>query len=209
MKTLPSILFLLSSLLFMGCGTVAALKQPFTRSTNAVPVVVTVPGSTNVVTREVPTVTNSVSQSDGTIAVTVTPGYTTNFVTITPPRSVTNYLTNVVVSVNPALESALNTVQTVNQFNPTPSAPFINVAMTALLGGLGWFARMKTRQAQAATDSSEQHQSYARLMALAIEESKSAETKASVAKLSAAVGNAPELHAFVQGLTDRFKPKPA
>jgi hypothetical protein len=180
--------------LLTGCGTVAAIRQPFIRSTNAVPVVVTTPGATNLVERIVPAATNIIAQPDGTLAVNIRPAYVTNLVTIEAPRSITNYVTNVTVAVNPALESALSTVSTVNQFNPTPSAPIVQVALSLALGGLGFFARLKTRAAN-------ENASIARTAILAIEEAKSAETKAAAARLSQAVGNAPQLNAMVQKLT--------
>jgi hypothetical protein len=180
--------------LLTGCGTLQAIKQPFTRSTNAVPVVVNLPGSTNLVERIVPAATNIIAQPDGTLAVNIRPAYVTNLVTIEAPRSVTNYVTNVTVAVNPALESALSTVSTVNRFNPTPSAPLVEFGLAGLAAALGFVARLKTRAAN-------ENASIARTAILAIEEAKSAETKAAAARLSQAVGNAPQLNAMVQKLT--------
>lgn len=198
-----------------GCGTIEAVKRPFVTTTNAVPVVVTLPGQTNIVERIVPAETNTVRQADGTTLVSIRPAFVTNLVTIEAPRSVTNYVSTISTVVNPGLQSALDTAQSLNSLNPTPTAPFINLALLGLSGVLGWWARLKNRQLQAAeaeadanAQEADKHFGFARTMALAIEESRSADTKATVAKLSAAVGNSPELHAFVQGLTDKFKPKP-
>ena len=197
MKTLPALLCLLSSLLFLsGCGTVRALQQPFLRTTNAVPVVVTVPAQTNTTARIVePTTT-----TNGNV-VTLTPAYVTNYVTITPAAYVTNYATNVSVTVNPALASALATLETANRFNPTPTAPLIDLALAGLGVGLAFYARLKGKQATAAQAEGREHLSIARTVMLGVEETKSDETKAAIAKLSRAVGNAPQLNALVQKFT--------
>lgn len=155
---------------------------------------VNLPGSTNIIERIVPASTNIVPQADGTMAVNIRPAYVTNLVAIEPARSVTNYVTNVTVSVNPALDAALGTVSTVNRFNPTPSAPIIEITLGGIIAGLGFVARLKTKTAN-------ENASLARTAILAIEESRSAETKAAAARLSAAVGNAPQLNALVQKLT--------
>lgn len=195
MKT--PLLFLIAYLaaLLTGCGSLEAIRQPFTRQTNAVPVVVNLPGGTNIVERIVPAATNIVPQADGTLAVNIRPAYVTNLVTIEPARSVTNYVTNVTVSVNPALDAALSTASTVNRFaNPTPTAPVVELALAGIAAGLGFVARLKTKAAN-------ENAGLARTAILAIEEAKSAETKAAAARLSAAVGNAPQLNALVQKLT--------
>ena len=193
MKTLRRLLAFslqLAALGFLvGCGTVAAVRAPFLTTTNTVPVIVTVPGVTNVLTERVPAATNTAGN-----VITITPAYVTNLVTITAARSVTNYVTNVSTVVNPALQSALDTVGTVNRFNPTPSAPLIDLALAGLLGALGWWARLKTRQAN-------ENAGLARTLVLGIEEAKSAETKTAVAKFSAAAGHAPQLNALVQKFT--------
>lgn len=178
--------------LLTGCGTVAALRQPFVTRTNAVPTVITVPGKTNIVARVVEATTNVVGN-----VVTITPPFVTNVVTVIPASYVTNWSTNVSVIVNPGLESALATVETVNKFNPTPSAPFVEIALTGIGLLLGYVAKVKTRAAN-------ENASLARTLVLGIEEAKSAETKAAVEKLSAAVGNAPAVNALVQKVTRRF-----
>ena len=197
MKTLPALLGLLAALLCLtGCGTVRALQQPFLRTTNAVPVVVTVPAQTNTTARIVePTTT-----TNGNV-VTLTPAYVTNYVTITPAAYVTNYATNVSLTVNPALASALATLETANRFNPTPTAPLIDLALAGLGVGLAFYARLKGKQATAAQAEGREHLSIARTVMLGVEETKSDETKAAIAKLSRAVGNAPQLNALVQKFT--------
>lgn len=172
-----------------GCGTVAAIKQPFTRTTNAVPVVVTLPAQTNVVAHVVEATTNTVGN-----VTTITPARVTNYVTVTAERYVTNYTTNVSVAVNPALESALATAQRINHFNPTPTAPLVDLALVGISGALAFWARLKTRQASETA-------SIARTVILGIEEGASPETKAAIAKFSAAAGNAPQLNALVQKFT--------
>lgn len=195
MKTPLLCLIAYLAALLTGCGTLDAIRQPFTRQTNAVPVVVNLPGSTNVVERIVPASTNILPQADGSSLVTIRPAYVTNIVTIEGARSVTNYVTNISVSVNPALDAALSTASTLNRVaNPTPAAPVVELALAGIAAGLGFVARLKTKAAN-------ENAGLARTAILAIEEAKSAETKAAAARLSAAVGNAPQLNALVQKLT--------
>lgn len=199
MKTLR-LCFLLSTFSFAltGCGTVAALRNPFVTTTNAVPVVVTIPGATNVTERVVPAATNFTATADGKIVVNLTPAYVTNLVEITAPRSVTNWLTNIVVSVNPALADGLETARSINAaVNPTPAAPFVNLALLGITGALGFFARLKSKQ------TGEAH-GLLRTVIAGVEEAKSPETKAAVGKFSAAMGNAPQLDALVQKITRSF-----
>lgn len=173
----------------VGCGTLEALRTPFVRTTNAVPAVVTLPAQTNTVAAIVEATTNTIGH-----VTTITPARITNFVSITPASFVTNWTTNVSVTVNPALESVLATAQTVNTFNPTPSAPIIDLALAGIVAGLGYFARVKSKQAN-------ERESIARTIVSGIEEANSAETKAAVAKLSAKLGNAPQINALVQRVT--------
>jgi hypothetical protein len=189
-----SILCLLSSLLFLatGCGTVEAFRQPFIARTNTVPTVITVAAQTNTVAGIVDAKTNRVGK-----VVTITPPYVTNYVTITPPAFVTNWATNVTFEVHPGVQSALATLETVNKFNPTPAAPIVDLALGGVAAGLAWFARLKTRQAEKSTG-------IAQTLVAAIEEAKSPETKAAVAKLSAKLGNAPAVNELVQKVTRRF-----
>lgn len=189
-KLLPILLAL--PLLLSGCGTVAAFKQPFLHVTNAVPSVVTIPGQTNVVATVVEATTNVVGN-----VVTITPPRVTNLVTVIPASYVTNWSTNVSVVVNPGLQSALAAVETVNKFNPTPSAPIVELVLAGVGGLLGYVARLKTKQAAA-------NANLAQTLVLGIEEAKSAETKAAVKKVSEKLGNAPAVNALVQKVTSRF-----
>lgn len=196
---LPFILQLSTFLLALcatGCGTVRALQQPFLRTTNAAPVVITLPAQTHTEARIVEPTTNTVGN-----VVTITPAYVTNYVTLTPASYVTNWATNVTVAVNPALASALATLETANKFNPTPSAPLVDLALVGLSAGLAWFARMKSRQATAAQAEGVETLGIARTVMLGVEESKSDATKEAIRKLSTAVGNAPQLNALVQKFT--------
>lgn len=188
------ILSLLVSILFLGsgCGTVAAFKQPFVSRTNAVPSVITIPGQTNSVARIIEGKTNKVGRT-----ITITPPYVTNVVTITPPAFVTNWSTNVTFEVNPGVQTALATLETVNRFNPTPSAPIIDLVLAGVAAGFAWFSRLKTRQAAA-------NAGIAQTLVLGIEEANSPETKAAVAKLSSKLGNAPAVNELVQKVTRRF-----
>lgn len=196
MKALRLLLLACLPACLLGCGTVRALQQPFLRTTNAVPVVLTLPARTNTLA----VLVDATTTTNGNV-VTLTPAYVTNYVTLTPVSYVTNYATNVNVTVNPALASALATLETANRFNPTPTAPLIDLALAGLGAGLAFYARMKGKQATAAQAEGREHLSIARTVMLGVEESKSEETKAAIAKLSRAVGNAPQLNALVQKFT--------
>lgn len=189
-----AILSLLVSILFLasGCGTVAAFKQPFVVRTNTVPTVITIPAQTNTVARIVEGRTNRVGK-----VVTITPAFVTNIVTITPPAYVTNWSTNILYEVTPGVQSALATLETVNKFNPTPSAPIIDLVLAGIAAGFAWFSRLKTKQA--ATNAG-----IAQTLVMGIEEAQSTETKEAVAKLSAKLGNAPAVNELVQKVTLRF-----
>lgn len=197
-KPLRLLLFSCLPAFLIGCGTLSAIRNPFVTTTNAVPVVVTVPGATNVFERVVLATTNFAATADGKIVVNIAPAYVTNLVEITAPRSVTNWFTNVVVSVNPDLAAGLETARSLNAaVNPTPAAPFVNLALLGITGALGFFARLKSKQ------TGEAH-GLLRTVIAGVEEAKSPETKAAVEKFSAAIGNAPQLDALVQKLTRRF-----
>ena len=197
MKTLPALLCLLSALLCLtGCGTVRALQQPFLTRTNTVPILHTLPAQTNTTAHLVAPTTNTLDH-----VVTITPAYVTNYVTITPERYVTNYATNLSVALNPALASALATLETANKFNPTPTAPLIDLALVGLSAGLAWFARVKSKQATLAQAEGVETLGIARTVMLGVEEAKSDATKEAIRKLSNAVGNAPQVNALVQKFT--------
>lgn len=182
-----------------GCGTVAAFKQPFLARTNAVPTVITVPARTNIVAEVVPATTNVVGN-----VVTITPPFVTNIVTITPAAFVTNWSTNVSFEVNPGVTSALNTLETVNKFNPTPSAPIVDLVTYGLGIGLAWFARLKTKALAKAQEEGKEALGVAQTMVLGIEDLKSPEAKAAIAKMSEKLGNAPAVNALVQKVTRGF-----
>lgn len=195
MKTFRYALLSLAVLGATGCATLDALRKPFVTEERVSAVTLSVPGSTNVVTQDIPAQTNAVTDAVGNVTVLVTPAYRTNFITLTGPSEVTRFVTNTVTTVNPALVSSLTSAQSLNaSLNPTPSAPIINVLLTALLGGLGFFARLKTKQA---TES----QGLLRTVIAGVEEARSPETKQAIAKFSEAVGNAPQLDALVRKLT--------
>ena len=196
-----ALLSLLASVLILGtgCGTVAAFKQPFVAHTNTVPVVITIPGQTNTVARIVEGKTNRVGKT-----ITITPPFVTNIVTITPPAFVTNWSTNITFEVNPGVQSALGTLETVNKFNPTPSAPIIELVLGGISMGFAWIARLKTKAAQKATEEGKKSLGVAQTMVLAIEDLRSAEAKAAISKMSEKLGTAPAVNELVQKVTRRF-----
>ncbi len=192
MKTPLLLLIAYAATVFTGCGTVAAFKQPFVARTNTIPTVVSVPAQTNTVAHVVPAATNVVGN-----VVTITPPFVTNVVTISPAAFVTNWSTNVVFEVNPGVQTALSTLETVNKFNPTPTGPIVDLALAGAAGLLAFIARMKTKQAAA-------NAGLAQTLVMGIEESQSAETKAAVRKVSEKLGNAPAVNALVQKVTRGF-----
>ena len=183
---MKALVLLAFTLVLTGCGTIQAVKQPFVTTTNAVPVsVVETPAVTNVI--ELVT-TNTVGEV-----------VTTREVTITPPTYHTNYVTNIVTMVNPVLESALQTIQGVNStVNPTPTAPFINMALLAVSGVLGFIARLKTVKAQKAAAEHAKTNELLDTVIAGVEAAKSSETKAKIAELSALWKTRDALHERVQ-----------
>jgi len=118
--------FALLCSLTAGCGTMKNFTQPLVRTEKVEQVVTTVPAQTNHVTV-------------GTNIVEV----------ITPATSVTNFTTNVIYSVNPRVEQAITTLRELNSnLNPTPTAPFISLALAGLSTILGIFAKVKSDKAK-------------------------------------------------------------
>ncbi len=123
--------FLACLVVFAGCSTGPDGKRHFaapaffTRSTNVTETARVIRAAeTNVVT-------------EGTNVV----------VTITPAVVQTNYTTNIVVTVAPAVGRTIEIAEGVNALNPTPTAPFVNIGLTALSGLLGLIAAWKTKAA--------------------------------------------------------------
>lgn len=112
----------------IGCSTGKAAFNPFRRTTNVVETVTLKPAQTN----------------------TVVQG-TNVLVTIIPAAPLTNYTTNIVVEVNPAFGATIETAKTINgALNPTPTAPFVNIGLSALAGVLGLIAAWKQKAANRA-----------------------------------------------------------
>jgi hypothetical protein len=174
-----------------GCSTVAALKRPIVAQTNVVERVVTLPGVTNVVER---VVTNTVAGQPMVVTNTV--------VHVQPPVVVTNTVTNVVFSVNPAVQGTIDTVRTVNStLNPTPSAPFVEMGLLALSGVLGWVARLKTvKAARAAAEANAKNELLETVIA-GVEAAKNEEVKGKIAEISKVWKTKDALDAKVQEMT--------
>jgi hypothetical protein len=103
-------------------------------------------------------------------------------------------VTNVVHLVNTNWLNALEASAAVNAAtNPTPSAPFINLALGAAAAGLGWYARIKTRRAAGA-------QELVDTLITGIERGAQPETKKAVEAEAARRGVLPELHHLVKAL---------
>lgn len=183
-------LLALSTALFTGCGTVAAIKAPFVTTTNIVPARVEIvsPGETNVTE-------TAVVSADGVTNIV-------REVTITAPAYRTNYVTNLVTVVNPKLQGAIDTAREINSnLNPTPSAPFVNLGLAALSGVLAFVARLKTtKAARAAADAAQKNELLETVIA-GVEAAKSPEVKAKISEVSTLWGNRAALHAKVKELS--------
>lgn len=107
----------------IGCGGGLFVKKPF-----VTPTLVEIPGSTNTVE----------DPKTGNVQVTVT-----------PPQTVTNWVTNLVMVVNPNVDNAIETARQVNQVaNPTPFAPAVTGGLTVLSVILAWVAKLKNDKAR-------------------------------------------------------------
>lgn len=103
-------------------------------------------------------------------------------------------VTNVVHLVNTNWIHALDAGAAINAAtNPTPSAPFINLALGAAAAGLGWYARIKTRRAAGA-------QELVDTLITGIERSNSPDAKRAVEAEASRRGVLPQLHHQVKAL---------
>ncbi len=108
--------------------------------------------------------------------------------------ALTNYATNIVFEVAPAFTSTVSQLRAVNSALPTPASPFIDLGLLGLTALLGWFARLKTVQAQ-------RRLSMLRGVISGVEVGNHAETKTAIERTSIAAGYRAELDALVQELT--------
>ncbi len=170
-------------LLFTGCaasapGATRSLAPVITR-TNAAPEIVT-----NQVTQIVPVV---VTNAD---SITVT-NYVTNLAHVVS----TNWQTNIVSAVNPIWTQTIDGARAVNStLNPTPSAPFVNIGLTALSGVLGWFAAWQNRRRARATG-------LLNTVIAGVEAAKNPDVKKAIAETSKLWGTRNELAAHVAQVT--------
>jgi hypothetical protein len=203
MKTLTSLI--LASALAAGCSTPpAALLTPQTVQTNQIQTIQTIQRTNAVI------VTNIVQEVD---VVTVTNGLTltnqvleTNLVNEVVPVLVTNlsYRTNLVTVTNGYAVSSLasNVVGVASIVNAatSPINPFSGLVGTFLAlstAGLGYYARLKTKQAQ-------QHLSTATTMITAIEglaPAAAAGVKTAIADQALKMGTADTVNSTVQAVT--------
>lgn len=121
-----------------------------------------------------PAITNTSPSGD----YVVTPGYlATNFV------------------VNPSAQQSIQAIKEANGIlNPTPSAPLVNMGLTALSGILGIVAAWKTRKAN-------QNATVADLLIESIETANKPEVKAAIEQLSLKRGKADLVHSKVKQIT--------
>jgi hypothetical protein len=113
----------------------------FTREETIEKIEHTLPAQTNVL--QIVTNTVTVLQDRP-----VTNWMTNVIVQIIPPQSFTTFATNVIVRVNPTVERTIEGAKELNQFNPTPTAGPLNIALGLLSAGLALVARVKSRQAR-------------------------------------------------------------
>lgn len=115
----------------------------------------------------------------------------TNFVSVVT----TNWQTNIVTEVNPGWTSTISTARTLNEtLNPTPSAPFVNIGLSALSGGLAWFAAWQNRRRAKATG-------LLNTVIAGVEAAKNPDVKAAIAETSRLWGNRHDLALHVEAVT--------
>lgn len=165
-----------------GCSTLQAVKrQPFVATTNAVPTVIEIPATTNIVVSP---------DGAGTIEV------------VTPAKTITNWSTNIVVEVNPTITSGIDGARTINRLaNPTPAAPLVDLGLYALSGILGIVATWKTRKLQRAQDQLSQTNELLDTVIAGVETAKDQKTKDAIKEFSQLWGTRTALHNKVQQVT--------
>jgi hypothetical protein len=115
--------------------------------------------------------------------------------TLIPESYQTNYVTNIVYSVNPPTASIISTVRGMNNtLNPTPTAPFVEVGLGLLTVGLAAFARFKTKQAQQKGD-------LLNTVIAGVEAANNPDVKAEISKVAALLKKNKELDQAVQEQT--------
>lgn len=183
-----TLLLLVLAIGSLGCKANRGTWSLLVKETNVVENVTRSPAVTNTFT----VVTNAVNQVNGT---TVT-NWITNLVhAITPGYEITNLVTNVVFLPNPRIENLVGGAKTVNEIaNPTPFAPVVNAVLGLSTIALGWFARLKTRQAQ-------ENSGMLSAVIQGVELAKSPEVKAHIATIAKASGVEDKLHNLVKKST--------
>lgn len=192
MKTL---IIALCALTLVGCGTLkekfGAKAQPFITTTNEVADVVLIPATTNLV--QVPAQVNpagEIVQPAGVVEV------------VTPAKLLTNWVKRIDVQVSPVYQQGITGAQSLNsKFNPTPSAPFVEWGLTALAGGMAWWARVLTRKKNEALANANKKQDLLETVIIGVEEANLPAVKESIAKVSRQWQNKDALEAEVQKIT--------
>ncbi|HEY1172899.1 MAG TPA: hypothetical protein VGH19_16140 [Verrucomicrobiae bacterium] len=140
-KILSLVLVAFVAVMVSGCAGGLPWK-PMAYTTNSVPQVVMVPGSTNVVdVPELVDAAGNVTRAAGRVEV------------VSPAKLVTNWVEQVTVDVNPVWDKGIAGARSLNtKLNPTPTAPFVEWGLAALSAGLGWWARVATKRANGNRD---------------------------------------------------------
>lgn len=159
-----------------GCSALTGGQQrtlrPIVERTNIVETVLVTPASTN-----------TVQTPAGPVQL------------VTPPAAVTNWQTNVVVEVNPLWQQTISGARTLNEtLNPTPTAPFVNIGLSALSGALAWFAAWQTRKRQ-------REAGMLNAVIAGVEAAKNPEVKKVIAETATLFGNDRDLRERVRAVT--------
>lgn len=119
----------------------------------------------------------------------------TNVVTLPSGQSVTNTVTNTIYVVNPDWQRAIDAARGVNEtFNPTPTAPLVNIGLGALSTVLGLIAAWKSRQAKSNGEQLE-------TVVQGVEIAGNSEVKAKIEEVSRVKGVASDLASTVKAIT--------
>ena len=146
LRSLTRSLFLLPLLALLaitsGCASGGGLPwKPIQYETNAVPVVVEIPATTNSI--PVPAVVDSagvVVKAAGVIQV------------VSEAKTLTNWVQQVSAKVNPVWNTGIEGARDINRLNPTPTAPLIDLGLKGLAVLLTGIAAVQTKRLSGKSD---------------------------------------------------------
>lgn len=116
------------------------------------------------------------------------------------------FSTNTAYYVNPAITNSIAVARGVTPLIPPPYATLVDSVLALTAAGAGWYARLKTKQAAEHQDAATVATSVLNTVIAGVELANDAKTKATIANVSNAAGNAELLNKVVQDISGRMVP---